>query len=387
MWNNLRQILQHPQYRSVALMFGINSLLFTFWVTRIPQIKAALGLSESELGLVLFFGPVGGLSAMFVANWLSRRVGEGRLTVYAMLAAVLAAPLPVLAPTVPLLGVSLFAIGFAGAVMNVAMNAVVTLMERRDGSHIMITCHGGWSLGGLLGSFSTSLLMGANVAPGWHWLVVAVGLSTWGLLLAWPQLQGIRLEGAAGPAFVLPTRPVLGLAGVGLCVMIGEGAAADWSGVYLAEVVGASDYFVGMGYASFTLLMTLGRFYGDTLTARLGGLRVVRLGTALAAVGLGLVLLPTLPTTLLGFGLMGLGYSCVVPVLFSRSGQVPGLSPAMGIAAVASAGYVGFLGGPVLIGLLAEHLGLAAGFGLLLLLTGLAFVGAPRAMSWAQEGG
>jgi MFS family permease len=383
MWNNLLQIFRHSQYRSVGAMFAINSLLFTFWVTRIPLIKATLGLGDSELGLVLFFGPVGGLTAMFVANWLTSKLGEGRMTIYAMLVALMAAPLPVWAPTVPWLAGALFLIGFAGAVMNVAMNAVVTLLERRDQVHMMITCHGGWSLGGLIGAFSTSLLTGAGVAPWLHWGVLAVLLASWACLSAWRELQSIRMGGPAGPALVMPSRPVLGLALIGMFVMIGEGAAADWSGVYLADVVGASDYFVGMGYASFAFFMTLGRFYGDTLTARLGGLRVIRLGTALAMGGLLLVLLPTLPSTLLGFGMMGLGYSCVVPVLFSRSGQVPGLSPSMGIAAVASAGYVGFLGGPVLIGLMAEHLGLAAGFGLLLLLTGLAFLYAPRAMAVA----
>jgi MFS family permease len=384
MWKNLSRILRHPQYRNIAMMFAVNSLLFTFWITRIPQIKTSLELSESELGLLLFFGPVGGLAAMLVANWLTARLGEGRLTLYSMFGAVLAAYLPVAAPSTYWLALGLFAVGFLTGVMNVAMNAVVSLLERRDGVHMMITCHGGWSLGGLVGSFSTSLIVGAQI-PAWHhWLLLTLGLSTWALLSAWPSLQAIRLGGPAGPALVLPTRPVLGLALIGMLVMIGEGAAADWSGVYLAEVVGASDYFVGMGYASFTLFMTLGRFYGDTLTARLGGLRVVRIGTALAVGGLLLVLWPALPSTLVGFGLMGLGYSCVVPVLFSRSGQVPGLSPSMGIAAVASAGYVGFLSGPVLIGLLAEHLGLQLGFGLLLLLTALAFGLSPRAMAWAR---
>lgn len=386
MWKNLQLIIHQPAYRSVALMFGINSLLFTFWLTRIPIFKAELGLSEGALGAVLFFGPVGSLTAMFTANWLNARLGEGRMTVYAMFLALLACLGPVYAPSVPWLAASLALMGFAGATMNVAMNAVVTLLERRDGVHIMITCHGGWSLGGLIGSFGTSLLIGAGVEPWIHWLGIVGLLLPWALWSAWPQLQAIRLAEKPGPALVMPSRPVIGLALVGLCVMLAEGAAADWGGVYLAEVVKTSDYFVGMGYASFTFFMTLGRFYGDTLTARLGALRVVRGGTALAVSGLLLVLLPTLPTALLGFGLMGLGLSCVVPVLFSQSGQVPGLNPSMGIASVASAGYIGFLGGPVLIGLIAEEFSLALGFGFILLLVGLAFLFSPRALLGAAQG-
>ncbi len=386
MWKNLKQIFRHPQYRVIATLFAINSLLFTFWLTRIPLIKSQLGLSEGELGLILFFGPVGSLTAMFVSNWLNSRLGEGRMSIYTMLLALLACVGPVYAPSKFWLGTSLVIMGFAGAAMNVAINAVVTILERRDRVRIMITCHGGWSLGGLIGSFVTSLLVGAGVIPWIHWLVIVAILISWTVWRAWPHIAEIRLEGERGPALVMPTRPVVGLALIGLCIMIGEGAAADWSGVYLAEVIKTSDYFVGMGYASFTFFMTLGRFYGDTLTARFGALKVIRGGTAIAAIGLLLVLLPTLFTALLGFGLMGLGLSCVVPVLFSESGQVPDLNPSMGIASVASAGYIGFLGGPVLIGLLAEKFSLSLGFGFILVLISLAFLFSPRALVGTARG-
>ncbi|MEO1451414.1 MAG: MFS transporter, partial [Bacteroidota bacterium] len=127
------------------------------------------------------------------------------------------------------------------------------------------------------------------------------------------------------------------------------------------------------------------RFYGDTLYKRAGGLRMIRFGAFLACLGLGLVLVPWLPVVLLGFCLMGLGYSSVVPVLMTYAGNVPNMSPALGIASVASAGYIGFLGGPVLIGFLAGQFGLSMGYAVFsLMLTATAFLMAPRALSWAQ---
>jgi len=381
MWNNLRLISSRPAYRTVGLMFLLNSLMFTFWVTRVPEIKDRLLLSEGELGMVLFFAPLGGITAMFLANFFTSRWGEGRVTVWAMLLAGIAMLGPTVAPSVPLLAVGLYFMGFFGAVMNVAMNAVVTLLEKRDKTHFMITCHGGWSLGGLIGATSTSLLLGAGVSPWLHWSILFGFMLMWGIMVARPTLSSIAMGGPAGPALQLPSRPLLGLAAIGLCVMIGEGAAADWSGVYLRDVVHASDYLIGLGYASFTLFMTLGRFYGDGLTARFGGVKIIRVGTAIAILGLVLVLIPTVFTTLVGFGLTGLGYSAVVPVLFSRSGQVAGLPPSVGIASVASAGYVGFLGGPVLIGFMAEEFGLGSGFVLVLILTLGAFLFTPRAMA------
>ncbi len=384
MWSNLTFVLRHPQYRSLLLLFMINSLLFTFWLIRIPLIKQSLDLGEAELGMVLFFGPMGSLGAMFSANWITGLFGEGRTAIYSMGLAAIACIGPVIAPTVPLLCLSLVVMGFAGATMNVAMNAGVTLLERRDQVRFMITCHGGWSLGGLIGSFVTSLLMGAEISPWLHWIVLVSLIGVWILIQAWPQLRSIKLEGKRGPALVMPSRPVVGLALIGVCVMIAEGAAADWSGIYLAEVVHASPYVVGMGYASFAFFMTLGRFYGDTLASRWGGLRVIRVGTALGVAGIALVLIPWVPSVLLGFGCMGLGLSCVVPVLFSRSGQVPGLSPSMGIASVASMGYLGFLAGPVVIGFLAEELGIGLAFASLLLLVGTAYLISPKAMSVAS---
>ena len=52
------------------------------------------------------------------------------------------------------------------------------------------------------------------------------------------------------------------------------------------------------------------------------------------------VLLPFLAAmaALAGFALVGLGFANMVPVLFSAAGQLPGIAPAQGIAAVASVG-------------------------------------------------
>ena len=156
MRKNLIQLFSHPQYRSLGLMFLLNSLLFTFWVTRVPEIKYRLDLSDGTLGLILFFGPVGGLLAMLLSNALSHRWGEGRLTVYAMLAALAAAIAPVVVPTPFWLAASLLVMGFTGGTMNVAMNAALSLLEKRDQKRLMITCHGCWSLGGLIGAPLTS---------------------------------------------------------------------------------------------------------------------------------------------------------------------------------------------------------------------------------------
>lgn len=325
---------------------------------------------------------------MALAQRLAYTWGEGRVSVVSTFVALGTAILPVWAPNPFWFGFGLVAMGFAGGTMGVAFNALVTQLERETGHQLMITCHGFWSLGGLLGASITSFIIGAGIPYQWHWLVFAGLLTIWMLWEVGPRIWTLRTEQQEKPkgkALTLPSRPVMGLALIGLFVMVCEGAAADWSGVYLAEVLHADPYLIGMGYASYSLCMTLARFYGDVLFKRAGGLRMIRYGAFLACLGLGLVLIPWLPIVLLGFCLMGLGYSSVVPVLITYAGNVPDLPPALGIASVASAGYIGFLGGPVLIGFMAGQFGLSMGYAVFsMMLTVSAFLLAPRALSWAR---
>ncbi len=99
---------------------------------------------------------------------------------------------------------------------------------------------------------------------------------------------------------------------------------------------------------------------------------MIRLSGALAAAGLGAALVIGHPlAALVGFACVGLGLSNIVPVLFSAAGATPGVATGTGIAAVATAGYFGFLAGPPLIGFVAQATSLPFGLGLVVLCTAL----------------
>jgi fucose permease len=162
--------------------------------------------------------------------------------------------------------------------------------------------------------------------------------------------------------------------------MVAEGAMADWSAVYLRDALGADAGLAAAGYAAFSLTMAAGRFAGDALRARVSAARLVRLGGGTAALGLGAALLVGHPSAaLIGFGCVGLGLSNVVPVLFSAAGRAPGVPTGTAIAAVASAGYAGFLAGPPVIGFVAQATTLTAGLGLVVLCLAAVAVGAGSA--------
>jgi hypothetical protein len=135
--------------------------------------------------------------------------------------------------------------------------------------------------------------------------------------------------------------------------------------VYLREALSSSAALAAAGFAACSMMMAAGRFGGDRLVARFGASTVLRASGAFATAGLGLGLLVGTPrAAIVGCGMVGLGIANAVPILFSRAGNVPGIEPAMGLAAVATTGYLGFLTGPLLIGLVAELTTLRLALGL-----------------------
>ncbi|MDX2246807.1 MAG: MFS transporter [Bacteroidia bacterium] len=382
MISNLKKFLGNPAFLSTGLIFSINSILFSFWVTRLPYVKDKLQLSEGELGLVLFFLPLGAIAAMSVISRYIQKWGAGRVTIVTSAFFCVTMIVPVSAVSVWMLAMGLFMGGMASGAMDIAMNAVAASLEKQYKTVIMSTCHGFFSLGGMVGAFIGTAMIGLKIHPLYQMITAAVVLLAvlWLYLKPHLWLTG-QEDGGTGPAFVMPTKPLLGLALIGVCIMLGEGAIADWSAVYIEELTYKGAYLAGLGYAGFSMSMTIGRFWGDSIIARLGALKIVRAGSILAIAG-GLLVIVGIPwITIGGFMLMGLGYSCIVPVVFSASSQVKGVSPSQGIAAVATAGFSGFLIGPVLIGFIAESLSLGAGFIFLIVLAMISLFYAPRAFS------
>jgi fucose permease len=158
---------------------------------------------------------------------------------------------------------------------------------------------------------------------------------------------------------------VLALGVLGLCGLVGEGAAGDWSAVYLHDNLGASAGLAAVGYGAFSVMMTLGRLAGDRLAARFGQVRLVRGCGLIAAAGLaGGLLSHGVAGGVAGFAVLGAGLSCVVPQVFSAGGRADPVRPGRGLARVVGLGYLGLAGGPVVIGACASLTGLPVALGI-----------------------
>jgi MFS family permease len=135
---------------------------------------------------------------------------------------------------------------------------------------------------------------------------------------------------------------------------------ADWTAVYMREVVKASDFYIGWGFASYALLMALGRFLGDSLIPRYGRRKILIAGGVVTALGmvLAIALSYTIPV-IIGFGIVGLGVSSASPILYGSASRIPNMAQGAGLATLNTFSISGFLIGPALIGFISNSFGLA----------------------------
>jgi MFS family permease len=307
---------------------------------------------------------------MNLAGYLAARFGSRPVTVIAAMSLCLMLPLLALAPTLPILVGTLILYGASTGSMDVAMNAQGVSVERRYGRPILNSFHACWSLGGLSGALAGGLVASHGVPPLLPFLGVALLCAILTLAVARSLLPVEAEAQETAVTFARPTRAVLALGLVAFCVVLGEGAMADWSAIYLNGTLRTGAGLAAAGYAAFSVVMALGRGVGDHLTARLGARTMMQLGGLVAAIGLTLALAVSwIPLALFGFGLVGAGFSVVFPLTLSAAGRTSKQAVGTAIAAVATCGYVGFLVGPPVIGFLADALSLRVALGFVALLS------------------
>lgn len=350
---------------AVAAVFFLDGAGNANWVVRIPAVRAHLGLGAGTLGVALLGVAVGALVTMPLAGRLVARYGSRPVTRAGAFAFAAALALPALAPNLVLLTVALVALGAASGILNIAMNAQASTVERRYGRPVMSSFHALFSFGGLVGASVGGFTAGREIGAAPHLAVVAlvVGvLATWAAGWMIPADADASAERSSASSFARPSRALVALGVVAFCVLFGEGAMADWSAVYLRDVAGAGPGLAAAGYAAFSLAMAGGRGIGDALTLRFGRARLVGAGGLVAALGLAAALaVGGAWAGVIGFAAVGAGMSTVFPIVLGEAGRSAKGSPGTAIATVATFGYAGFLAGPPLIGFLGSALTMRGG--------------------------
>lgn len=371
---SLKLILSNPRYFAPAWVFASLNILFGTWAIYIPTVKEQLHIDKSQLGIALFFLSLGVFTVFPIASTIINRIGVGKATWYGVLFSCITALLPLLAPNYYTLIVVLFLFGASNGFTDIAMNTLVTELEKEDKKKFMSAAHGFYSLGGLLAGLG-SFLIGPLDNPVLHMGIAVVIVFVVNLLFH-RKFRHIVAAYVEKETFSLKLfKPLLLLGLISFVAMGSEGAIVDWSGLYLKEISIAPEVLWGLGFLGFQITMTLGRFIGDTISLKIGSVRIITLGVALVIFGYTLVLITNTYLVILGFALCGLGFSVMVPEAFRIGGNVKGVDSSQGVSFIAGTGYLGFLLAPPILGFLADSYSLKYCF-IVLLCCALLILGA-----------
>jgi fucose permease len=351
--------------RATRRIFFVAGLGMAAWAPLIPFSKSRLAIDDGTLGLLLFCIAAGSMMLMPFTGRLIARFGCRVLIAACVAALCVDLPAIVMAGTLPALAVALLVFGAANGLLDVAMNAQAVVVERESGQARMSGFHGLYSIGSIAGAGSVSLLLAAGLAPphavSTVVLVIAiVALPATGALLPRRPAEDER---SAGTLRALLHPRLLPIALLCFLMFLIEGSMLDWSAVLLHTERGMDARHAGFGFTLYSIVVALGRMVGDRVVDGIGPRRTLMLGSLCAAAGLLLVVaVDRIDTALAGIMLAGAGLANIVPVLFTRAGNVPGVPSAAALPAVTLLGYAGLLCGPALIGQVAHRFSLTAAF-------------------------
>ncbi len=362
--------------RSTRLMFIMAGIGISVWAITVPFTKIRFHLDDGTLGLMLLAGGTGGVLVMPVAGMAIARWGSRAVLIAVGFGFGVLLPVLSIVPSPAAFTVMLFIYGALFGALDIAINAQGAIVERLSGRLQMSGFHACYSIGSLGVAVASSLLLrlGASAVA----CAVISGCTILVLLTQSGKLLPRAADGPSdGPRIALPNRATVVLGLACFACFLTEGAVTDWSTIFLRFSRGMPLASAALGYAGFAVAMAGSRLLGDRVAMRLGQAQVMRLGCAVAVGGFGLIIfIHSGVAGIVGFFLVGLGTGNIAPLVFSAAARVPGMAASHSVPAVVGLGYAGFLAGPVMIGLLANHFGLSAALGVDALLIGAAFFAA-----------
>ena len=354
---------------AVAVVFALNGFAFASWVARIPEARAALGLSPGQLGILLLALSLGSVVALPTAGLWVHRLGAARVVAAAAIIDAVGLTVAGLGAGVAELpavtAAGLLLLGYGSGTWDVAMNVEGAEVEHRIGRTIMPRFHAAFSLGTVAGAAVGAAAAGLGLPVAWHLGAAAVlvgvapPLVVRGFLPAGTEEAPSGEDGAstrgAWHAWAEPRTVAIGV--MVLAMALTEGVANDWLAVALVDGYDVPAWVGASGFALFVAAMTAGRVGGTGLLDRFGRVPVLWSSMAVAGAGVLLVVLGQVGlVVVLGIVLWGLGASLGFPVGMSAAADEPAHAAAR-VSVVSTIGYTAFLAGPPVLGFLADEVG------------------------------
>lgn len=358
---------------AVLSFFIAQGLCFSTWASRIPDIKDIFTVNDALYwGMVLFMIPVGKFIAIPLAGYLVSKLGSRIMVQVSILGYALSLFAIGTALNIYMLGVFLFCFGVFWNLCDISLNTQGIGIERLYGRTIMASFHGGWSLAACLGALIGFVMIVSDIAPFWHFTMVAVIILLLTLMsrrylqedtmAAQEEKQEAEDKPEKWQYIKKPEMLLIKLGLVGLFALVVESAMFDWSGVYFESVLKVPKS-LQIGFLVFMVMMTAGRFLANYAYRILGKQRVLQLSGAFIFVGffvsallgsrfdaIGVKVL----INSLGFMLVGLGISSMVPTIYSLVGAKSKTPVGIALTILSSISFIGSLIAPLLIGAISK---------------------------------
>jgi MFS family permease len=337
------------------ILFFLNGMSFASWASRIPDVKEFLKLGDAALGSVLFAMPIGSLSALPVAGVIISKFGSRNIAIFSMLFYFISMPLLGNSNSTFQLAIALFLFGFGGDLLNISMNVQAVNVEKIQQRSIMSSFHAVFSIGFMIGAALGGFIASENISVFQHLTFMGTTDLLIGIIIYRLLVKSDQQTDKAQPIFALPDRGLILLGIIAFCGMLSEGAMADWSTLYYKQVLNNSKGFATAGFTAFSIMMVVGRMFGDKIVNSFGLRKTLLINCLIVFLGMFVALVSLNPISIvIGFGITGLGLSTIVPLIYSEAGHSKTMSAGVALAAITTVGMGGFLLGPVLIGFLSE---------------------------------
>jgi MFS family permease len=359
-----KNVMNSPKGYRLAntVFFFVSGFGYSSWASRIPSIKAQLHLSEAQFGAVLFAFPIGLILTMpFTGRLLNKYSSRYCMLLGAILFNFFLA-LPGFTAFVWQLVIILLLFGASRNILNLSMNAQALEVQKLYPKSIMTTFHAVWSLAGFAGAGLGYVMVTQNIAASYHLLGISVAMMAitacfYPMTILTEPLQEKR------KFFSMPDKNLIKFALICFVAMACENTMYDWSGIYFQNILHASPKLTTAAFVFFMTAVTLGRFLGDFAVMKFGIKQILLIsGVFITAGFLICFLLPFIYPTIAGYFLIGIGVSCVVPLIFSIAGKSKGLSNGNALTSISTIGYLGFLIVPPMVGFISEILSMKWAF-------------------------
>jgi MFS family permease len=323
-----------PWFLATCTIFFTRALLFSSFVSRGPEVQAALGLNTGEMGLFSMLYPAGGLAGIMFSSTLVNRFGARAVNAGTFVLGAggfIALGFAIIDGNFLLSAILLFIVGLPMAINDFVGNYQGTEVNNASPRSLMPAIHGAFGLGMLLGANLSSWLIGAevNLATSYLFTGLFVGVAS---LLAGTVFSGRRTieltpaekqRNREDSIKVWFERRTWLIAIIGFSFIMAETSAGTWVPIALTQV-GYSAAEAAFAFGILWILVTFGRAIGGPIVDKIGRRATVLSSALLTSVGI-IIFMGGTAVNLPYVGLVcwGLGIALGMPMAVAALGDDP----------------------------------------------------------------